>query len=839
MKLLLSKKNPMIYAAFWALLITLAVFLWYIWIYQGLCYSYSDDEVFFEEYEYDEMYEDADVVQSFVPRAHYLKGLYLYMINIPRDATGDIRIELRDKNSELLSETNMPLEDWAVDYWNYFECEKRLSPNREYELRISIADQSSDISPYLLRIPNPEPNSLTQVNSDSYIGSEQSVAIRFRYANEASDYEKLAISSFAFLLFVMILYYMNDDELKGKYCGVVAVAFLFVQFAFYVPNIAYKLQYINLDDSWRYFLNVAGHEGYVFGKDVFFTYGPLGYLCYMMNLPDNGKWFALGVAIWVVVVLVYIFLLIKLFMLYKKGAVSLLSIITSSVLAVGSYIVLERDNFLLYLLILSTSIYMLENRERNDHNIIAYVISCVLLTLMFFAKFSTFTSGFAFLTLFVMYETVVLKKLKSIWLIIPSLLTMPLGYLLYNPSLTNLRDYIVGIVKISSGWMETQQFDFTVFGNDLRALVIIISSFIVMLVIMFISQYKNASIALACSASMFFVYKYATTRHGLPCGIWLFGMIYAIIPLTIDFKRFKQSNKIGRLLGCTLSLCIVLIGIFQANTVHNSFGKLKESFASKAYNWTHLNQLGIEETVITDYESEVSDSILELIGDETVCVYPWRTAMKSRYPEMNVVYYPSVQNVNEYIPWIDEKTAGWFDSTNAPKFILLKDETIDGHIKYLDNPLTWQRIQKNYNLTFFDEKWCLLERKKSVTSAKELRLICEEFFVPGEVISVPDGAEYVKIYTEYDTWGKIKKFFYHVYGLNMRIAYEDGAEIIGKVMTPNLVSGFELCEYPQNESEFVMYMSGEKHKRIVQFTLCGLGAKDLENNARVEWYSYK
>jgi hypothetical protein len=34
-------------------------------------------------------------------------------------------------------------------------------------------------------------------------------------------------------------------------------------------------------------------------------------------------------------------------------------------------------------------------------------------------------------------------------------------------------------------------------------------------------------------------------------------------------------------------------------------------------------------------------------------------------------------------------------------------------------------------------------------------------------------------------------------------------------------------------------MSEKNHKRIVQLALCGLGAKDLENNARVEWYSYK
>ena len=54
-----------------------------------------------------------------------------------------------------------------------------------------------------------------------------------------------------------------------------------------------------------------------------------------------------------------------------------------------------------------------------------------------------------------------------------------------------------------------------------------------------------------------------------------------------------------------------------------------------------------------------------------------------------MVWYPSVQNGIEYIPWLDGIVADWFCSEKASEKILLTNETIDHHIPYLENPLTW------------------------------------------------------------------------------------------------------------------------------------------------------
>lgn len=58
-----------------------------------------------------------------------------------------------------------------------------------------------------------------------------------------------------------------------------------------------------LDWNWKYTLNVLVNTSSVFGKDVFLTYGPLGFLGNFENIGDN---LLLGCAFWVVLWLIFI-----------------------------------------------------------------------------------------------------------------------------------------------------------------------------------------------------------------------------------------------------------------------------------------------------------------------------------------------------------------------------------------------------------------------------------------------------------------------------------------------------------------------------------------------------
>ena len=108
-----------------------------------------------------------------------------------------------------------------------------------------------------------------------------------------------------------------------------------------------------------------------------------------------------------------------------------------------------------------------------------------------------------------------------------------------------------------------------------------------------------------------------------------------------------------------------------------------------------------------------------------------------------------------------------------------------------------------------------------------------------EVITVPEGADYARVYMDYSFVGKLKRFFYHVGTLSMAITYDDESAISGRIIKNNLETGFELINYPQNAGEFVDYMLNGPRKNIEQFRIFGPGLKDLEPQMTIEWYSYE
>jgi len=821
--------------------------IWYVWIFQGINYQYIDNENELVDFGIVELYQDEVVKQSFVPQGRYLKGIWIVPINLSENRSGSMTIELFDDKNQSIESSTLRLEEIDPGSWTFFPLESKLSKSKEYVLNVSIAGANE--IPYLATTTKPEGLGLSTFQTESYEGTDMSLGIRFRYAKEASNYEKICIT----LLLISLLVFSSSFALEKykKYINTIATILAGISligiFVLYIPNIAYKFSYVNLDESWRYFLNVANPEGYIFGKDIVFSYGPLGYLCFMMNLPENKNFFILGVAIWCIVIAAFIYLIWQLFIAYRKGFLSSESIVLSVLCALGAYKVVERDNFLLYLLILSVAVYKISLRYKTKIDWPLYVIPNFVLSIMFFAKFSTFSSATAFIVLFALYEGLVCKKYKSIFLGLPGIVAMPICYLIYNPSLKDLSTYIYGFLRFSNDWMESMQYDITVSGMELISLVIIMLFYVVTLVLSIVMKNNEASVIFAMSASMFFVYKYATTRHGLQCGIWLFGMIYSVLPLAFDFagihndfediNKSKHTRKFLILGTYVVLLGIVVTGVLETNVMHNDMHTFKKTISDKAHNWTHLSESGIEDEVFTKC-MDVPEEILDIIGKDTVSIYPYKIALNSVYPELNVIYYPSATN-GQFSKWFDQLVGDWFSSNDGPEYIIVNDEVVDNHIKYLENPLTWYGIRNNYSYVTSANGYCLLKRNMElIPCTSDMKLISVETKDIGDTITVPEGADFVKIKCDFDIKGKLIKFLYHVGSLNMQIVYDDGTAIQGRIVKNHINSGFELSYYPQNENEFIEYMTTDEAPIISTITLSGPGLKNLEKNCVVEWYSY-
>ena len=88
---------------------------------------------------------------------------------------------------------------------------------------------------------------------------------------------------------------------------------------FMIPDIIYVLENTGFDPSWRYFLNVVNGNRFKIRRDIYFTYGPLGYLFYLMKLPGNTIEYWSGIVIWGIIFLFHLWMLLQLYRIVSKG----------------------------------------------------------------------------------------------------------------------------------------------------------------------------------------------------------------------------------------------------------------------------------------------------------------------------------------------------------------------------------------------------------------------------------------------------------------------------------------------------------------------------------------
>lgn len=823
--------------------ISIFTLCYYLFPSQGLRYSSESATATVGEHSLIELNEDNVIVQNFKSDNIHLKGMKYYIINGVDDKTGMFHMILSDTKGNLIVDSEIPLSDIPNADWYTDHFDVTLKKGHVYQAKFYVDGCLSSEFPHFVLMAKEDsvPQNLDSSLND--VVQDGALLISYEFAKLDSTYVNLAVLFLGILAILTILYVAfitfnielpfkkNKIKLNIILTKKITVILLFImQFILIIPNIVYKVGEFNLDPSWRYFLNIANDLGLKYGTDIYFTYGPLGYICYLMNL-DNSFTYWLGIVIWVIIFGIHIILLRWLYKLYLDNKVSFIAIVLSCISFVAAFYESERDNYQLYLLILAVVIYFLGNKK-------SIIITNLMLSLMFFCKFSTFTSGVAFITIFVIFQFIFNKDKISGLLMLPSFIIAPVSYLIYNPSLRGLYEYVTGILKISSGWMKTQQWDDVITNSEYRSLLIIVLLYIMLIVISLIVDFHKSTILISCSASLFFAYKYSVTAHGIAMGIWLVSMLFSVVILSIDFDVIKL--KIGKKKGYSFfysASVIGCLGIAALLTInlHNNFGQIKESMKNKATTLVSLKESSLLPELYDN--TYIPAQILDTIGSATVTPYPWEIGYKAVYPELNMVFSPSIQNCNEFIPWLDQLVADYFHSDQAPEYIILEDETIYFHIKYLDNPLTWEAIKSQYRATITQEGFCLLQKQSNVPE-KEIEFISSETYSIYDTISCPANADYVKVHLNYSLYGELKDFFWRTGMTYMTINYENGASNTGVIIVPNMPSGFSLDYVPQNIDDVALVLNTEDFSRMSSLNFSGIGLDAMEKEVKVEWFRY-
>gem|GEM_PF-6387768 len=542
------------------------------------------------------------------------------------------------------------------------------------------------------------------------------------------------------------------------------------------------------DESWMYFLNYIRRDEYVFGRDIFFTYGPLGFLTAVREVRGS---LVRGVALWLVIYGIFIFLMLQVrrVLLEKK-----ISLVSASVAALLFMLPQKLSPDVLASFYVWLAVALLIDCGRDDRRGILFALAAdILVAMLFLWKMSSFTSSLTVCIVAVVMLVFIRREYRKAFLLSLSLLFVPCAYLIYNPCGADLLRYCRAALQTSSGYnaalgnvMTTEPFTafFVVFG---------VAAGICLAVQLWGRDRKSFALFLPLFIPLFFYYKYGITRHGgyaFYQGVCMAFSIYFLFGI-FDYILFpdgagrqghlaRRRLRLGRVsLAYVLALCILEFPAFLVSIPT----MLKDS------------TLTMPSQIINNYLFSVRNGgrrslnprFREIVGDKSVAIFPdelfYLTDGSVQYKVM-----PTIQNNMTFTSWLDETNAAFFAGDGAPEFVLFGLESMDMRLPMLESPATYMAIRENYRVAASSDTEILFRRDKSAGPGRTEKTRLESTAWGGTAVSRPAGARYLSIEMQSTLAGKLAELFWKSLPVFVEITFDDGSVTSGRIVPRTAVT---------------------------------------------------
>lgn len=814
----------------------------------------------------------AEITQYFTPCTQHISYLAYYIVALPEDYSdgASFVMTLYDSDNKVIISQTTPFSminngDWTVDYFRkgLLKLPLRVSDSKEYHITFSVTGCSDDACPCL--ILTDDVNTVAGLGSCIVDGTEKgemTVYMGYGYPETLSRFVILLSILLVFLSISYCLYLYYRETIPGRAENAlkhysnptiqkiklsIAIIIPILWFVLAMPDIVYHLDSVSLDPSWRWILNVAYEKGYIFGKDLFFSYGPLGFAYYLINMGDTAT-YKMGLLLWGCLFAVAAYLFARIFIAWRKGHISTTSLLLAFIVYLLTFHESWTDSYLQFMVVMSLVLWDIGDRT-------AIIPLNVLITFSSFGKIIGFISGIMMVLVYALFRILfdnrlnIKERLKMLILPVPSIIAMPALYLLYSHSISGLIGYVANLFNNVSGFNMTQQFDDSYSELDYICFFVILLVYLLIFMIFIAKDRRRAAIFIAAGVPLFSAYKYGVTAHGMECSAWVAAMPISalMLDMPLGIRNLSEEMPSNTLRGQrpkvlyhpvlqSLICCgCAIIALLFAWCGHGSLSGITEDMHSKAYTITHLFEDSREESL---YESgQLPKEILNIIGDSTVGVYPWRIAYGAVYDDLNIQFSPTCFDGAEiYNDRLDAISAQYYRD-RGPEYIIMSCEVVYGQINLLNDPQIWYAIKDNYNAVYTDDEFCLLKRKESADVEKTYTLVESNTYNTSDRIECPDWADYAVIHLEYSFTGKIRGLFWRYGVTNINIEYSDGQSVYGTALVPQISSGFELCYYPQDTYGVESSLNSEDTPVITAFTLSGTGLNSMNDKVIIDWYS--
>lgn len=526
-----------------------------------------------------------------------------------------------------------------------------------------------------------------------------------------------------------------------------------------------------IDNSWRIALEMAYQKGLVFGKDIIYTYGPLGRLTQRISIEtSNFQFFLFDVFCFGNVGFLLYSLLPKPLKLYQLLAHFGLFLLISSIYG-------EWQSFLLFYISIFSGLLFL---KKQNHWLLIHAIAMGIINFYIKANYGVIALGFVFILLFYAFFS---KRLSLQNLLLyffgSTVLLILLAFLLK----TDLVAYFFSSIEIIKGYNESQSF----FPADrLRAVAASYGIFVLFILVFvaFIGQKlikRDFSIptidsffVLGCvGVCSFVLVKYAFVRAD--DGHLMSFVRSACLPflLLCSFGTEKWLKVSGWAL---VSLNLISYLVFYQPIYGQISISIIDNLRTKSYILPEYFK-DISKKNIPHYNFTYPKEVLDIIGNKSVDLVPNETS-EIYLNKLNYNPRPIIQSYQAYNAYLDKKNQEKYLSATAPDFVIFGIESTDNKYAVGDETLTLVALLQHYEPIKIWPNRLLLKKKEQT---KTLKLVKQQSTIwemgksfPLNSVTKADSSSQkllsiIKVKTTYNWFGKLLNLLFQPPHLNMEI----------------------------------------------------------------------
>jgi hypothetical protein len=581
-----------------------------------------------------------------------------------------------------------------------------------------------------------------------------------------------------------------------------------------IPNLL-LLPSSGLDNSWLLGLNMAIIRGLQFGKDIVFSFGPLGFM-YQPVFCEFNTWLITAIFH----LFVHCLLIYSIVIMIKKLSICPRDCVLMGIVLMFALPVTYMEYKLLFsiLILLYLSIVRLSNPNR-------LLMLCVFVSfLMAVASLIKFTamlisiSILMFMIVFYLYKKQIRPLCCMLFVYIVSILAL---LVITGQKVTNFPAYLLNSYEVSQGYNSAMFLDGP--HRDIVVGFCVVCLFIFLMVNSILKNKPSLKYFIFINLGFVFIsFKHGFIRHDGHVYIFFANVLLVFCSMYIANK--KQLTLLSRRLSLIL-ICVLIAFIFKKypRLIVPDFPEKFKKVSSAVSLAT--SDAASKVQILENAKSEMrkvyalNNETLKYIDNKSVDIMPFEISLLFAY---NLKWFPPpvFQSYSAYTDKLDMLNSQYFESTNAPVFLLYAFGSIDKRYPLFDAPATFRTILKNYEPLFVDGEFIILKKtdRRFLSSSKTISVIDTEF---GKFISVPkteNGYLFAKIYMEYNILGKIAKLIYKPPNVIIKLV-ADGNTFEHRFIFSTARNGIFLSQYIYDVKDLFTVWDGKLSNNLDTITI--------------------